>query len=98
MTGLLDKHNVAAPTLANFASNFGLQELIIRPLAIIGDARLSTGADAGIVVESLLSISGEDSLQIDRKYRDPWNGRLPTRLMILTNELPKLRDVLSSSR
>jgi putative DNA primase/helicase len=92
LTGLLGKHNVAAPTLASLGTNFGLQPLIDRPLAIVSDARLSTRADASVVVERLLSISGEDSLTVDRKYRDPWTGRLPTQILILTNELPKLTD------
>jgi putative DNA primase/helicase len=92
LAGILGRHNVAAPTMASLGTNFGLQELITRPLAIISDARLSTRGDASVVVERLLSVSGEDSLTVDRKYRDPWTGRLPTRLMILTNELPKLAD------
>jgi putative DNA primase/helicase len=92
LTGLLGKHNVAAPTLAGLSANFGLQELITRPLGLISDARLSSRTDSGVVVERLLSISGEDSIQVDRKYRDPWNGKLPTRFVILTNELPKLLD------
>ena len=92
MTGLLGKHNVAAPTLAGMATNFGLSPLVDRPLALISDARLSTRADTHVVVERLLSISGEDSLTIDRKYRDPWTGRLPTRFVVLTNELPNLSD------
>lgn len=92
VTGLLGPHHVAAPTLASLATNFGLSPLISKPLALISDARLSTRADSKIVVERLLSISGEDSLTIDRKYRDPWTGRLPTRFLILTNELPRLSD------
>ena len=39
-----------------------------------------------------MSVSGEDSLTIDRKYREPWTGRLPTRLVVMTNELPRLTD------
>jgi len=92
LTGLLGKHNVAAPTLAGLATNFGIQPLVGRPLALISDARLSSKADAGIVVERLLSISGEDALTVDRKYQEPWTGRLPTRFLILTNELPRLSD------
>ena len=45
-----------------------------------------------IAVERLLSISGEDSITVDRKYRAPWTGRLPTRFLILTNELPRFAD------
>ncbi len=92
LTGLLGAHNVRAPTLAHLATNFGLQSLIGRPLALISDARLSSKGDGNVVVERLLSISGEDSLTIDRKHRDPWTGRLSTRFVILTNELPRLTD------
>jgi putative DNA primase/helicase len=56
------------------------------------DARLGSRADNMIAVERLLSISGEDTITIDRKYRDPWTGRLPARFMILTNELPRFSD------
>ena len=90
--GLLGAHHVAAPTLASLSTNFGLQPLVGKPLALVSDARLSSKADSKIVVERLLSVSGEDSLTIDRKYRDPWTGRLPARFVILTNELPRLTD------
>ena len=92
LTGVLGHHNVAAPTLASLSTNFGLSPLIDKPLALVSDARLSGRSDAKVVVERLLSISGEDSLTIDRKYREPWTGRLPTRFFVLTNELPKLTD------
>jgi putative DNA primase/helicase len=92
LTGLLGAYNTAAPTLSSLTSNFGLSPLISRPLAIISDARLSNRADNMIAVERLLSISGEDTLTVDRKYRTPWSGRLPTRFLILTNELPRFAD------
>src|SRR5262249_28212570 len=59
--------------------------------AIVSDARFA-GRDASVVVERLLSISGEDTLTVNRKYRDQWTGKLPSRLHILSNELPKLGD------
>ena len=92
LTGLLGPHHVAAPTLASLSTNFGLQPLIGKPLTLASDARLSTKADSKIVVERLLSISGEDALTIDRKYKEPWTGRRPTRFLILTNELRRLSD------
>ena len=92
LIGLLGVYNTAAPTLASLTQNFGLQPLIGKTLAVISDARLGSRSDNIIAVERLLSISGEDTLTIDRKYRDPWTGRLPTRFMILTNELPRFSD------
>jgi putative DNA primase/helicase len=44
------------------------------------------------VVERLLSISGEDTLTVNRKYRDQWTGKLPSRLHVISNELPQLGD------
>ncbi|MFD9026544.1 phage/plasmid primase, P4 family [Streptomyces parvulus] len=88
---LVGKENLAGPTLAGLGTNFGLSTLVGKPLAVISDARLS-GNDNSQVVERLLTISGEDTIDIDRKYRQPWTGKLPTRLMILSNELPYFGD------
>lgn len=92
LTAMLGKENVAGPTLSSLSQNFGLAPLIGKPLAIISDARLGGRADAHVIAERILSITGEDSIDIDRKFRDAWTGRLPTRFLILTNELPKLND------
>lgn len=91
LTALIGKGHVAGPTLASLGTNFGLSPLLGKPLAIISDARLGTNP-TNVVVERLLSITGEDMLDVDRKFRDPWSGKLPTRFVILTNELPKFRD------
>jgi len=58
---------------------------------VVSDARLA-GSNVHQVVERLLSISGEDLLTVDRKYRDPWSGKLPSRFLILSNELPRFGD------
>jgi hypothetical protein len=96
LTGLLGAYNVAGPTLASLGTNFGLAPLIGKPVAIISDARLAR-ADAQVVVERLLSISGEDALTIDRKHRESWTGRLPTRFVVITNELPTFADTSGDS-
>jgi putative DNA primase/helicase len=92
LTALLGKDNVCCPTLAGLSSHFGLSPLIDKRAAIISDARLGPQTNAHVVAERLLSISGEDALTIDRKYREPWTGRLHTRFLILTNELPRIAD------
>lgn len=92
LTALLGKDSVAAPTLAGLQTNFGLAPLIAKPLAIISDARLGGRSDQAAIAERLLSISGEDTLTIDRKYASAWTGRMPVRFMVLTNELPRIAD------
>jgi putative DNA primase/helicase len=88
----IGKENVAGPTLASLGTNFGLWPMLGKSLAIISDARLGGRTDSQIVVERLLSISGEDALTIDRKNLEPLTCKLPTRLMLLSNELPRLGD------
>jgi putative DNA primase/helicase len=93
ITALLGgKANVAAPTLAQFATNFGIWPLVGKLAAIVGDARLSGRSDVALVVERLLSISGEDPQNFDRKHRDAWNWILPTRITIISNEIPRFVD------
>lgn len=92
LTALLGQDNIAGPTLASLGQNFGLSPLIGKHLAIIADARLGRGNDGAAIAERLLSISGEDSLTVDRKYREPWTGQLSTRFLILSNEIPRFSD------
>jgi putative DNA primase/helicase len=89
---LIGQGNTVAPTLAALGTNFGLAPLIGKRVAIISDARLGGRADQQAIAERLLSITGEDAITIDRKFRDAWTGRLQTRFLILSNELPRLAD------
>jgi putative DNA primase/helicase len=91
LTALIGRRNVAGPTLNSLCGEFGLAPLIGKPLAVISDARFA-GTDSSTVIERLLSISGEDTLTVNRKYRDQWTGKLPCRLHVISNELPKLGD------
>jgi putative DNA primase/helicase len=88
----IGKHNVAGPTLASLDTDFGLQDLIGKPAAIISDARIGQKSDASLIAERLLSMSGEDLQNVDRKYLPPWSGYLPTRFLVLSNELPRFTD------
>jgi putative DNA primase/helicase len=92
LTRIIGSENVCAPTLGSLGTNFGLQPLLGKTLAIVSDARLSGRTDVAVVTERLLSISGEDGQTVDRKHMSAVTHRLPVRFMILTNELPRLSD------
>src|SRR5262249_53347282 len=84
---LVGEQNVAGPTLSSLNGDFGLAPLLGMSLAVVSDARLN-GRNGSVVVERLLSISGEDTLTVNRKFRDQWTGKLSARLMVCSNELP----------
>jgi putative DNA primase/helicase len=92
LEALVGYHNRVSPSLASLGTQFGLQPLIGKRLALISDARLSGRADQQPIVENLLRISGEDALTIDRKNIVPWSGKLPARFVLATNELPAFSD------
>ena len=92
LTNVLGVNSVAGPTVSSLSDKFGLEDLISKQLAIVADARIGARTDKSAITERLLSISGEDQLNVQRKYLADWSGRLPTRIMILTNELPSLSD------
>ena len=91
LRALIGAVNAAGPTLNSLGTDFGLAPLLGKSLAIISDARF-TGKNAAVITERLLSISGEDALTVDRKYRDAYTGRLSCRFHIISNELPRLGD------
>jgi putative DNA primase/helicase len=88
---LVGTPNVCGPTLNSLSGDFGLAPLIGKSLATVADMRIA-GRDTSVVVERLLSISGEDTLTVNRKYRDQWTGKLSARFHIVSNELPNLGD------
>jgi putative DNA primase/helicase len=92
LTALLSMVNVLGLSLNSFTPEFGLSGMVGKPLAIVADARNSKATNMQVVTERILNIVGEDPMSINRKHKDPWEGRLPTRLMMMSNELPNFRD------
>ena len=52
LTSMVGRHNVAGPTLASLGTNFGLQDLIGKPVAVISDARIGSKSDASLIAEN----------------------------------------------
>ena len=91
---LLGQGSVATPMMSSLAGPFGLWPLLNKMAAIISDARLSDRhVDSMAVLERLLSISGGDPQNIDRKCLPTVTAvMMAVRFMILTNEIPRLTD------
>ncbi len=92
LTELVGRSNVVAPTLSSLSQPFGLQSLLGMTVAMIGDARLSGRWDSSIITERLLTISGEDTITVERKYKEAITTKLKVRFIITSNELPRVVD------
>jgi putative DNA primase/helicase len=88
---LLGQDNVAGIRLSSFQEQFGLSTLIGRQLAVMGDVRVGK-SDRGEITQKLLSVIGEDVLDIDRKYKTPISSKVNAKLMLIGNEVPSLYD------
>jgi len=94
ITALVGAGNVCAPSPNSLGSgNVGaLQPLIGSTVAFLTDARFGGRSDKVAITANLLAISAGDPMTIDRKHKAAWTGRLATRLIVMSNELPGLRD------
>jgi putative DNA primase/helicase len=90
LRGLVGADNYVGPTLSGFTKPHGMQGWIGKKVAVFSDARLE--AANTVVTERLLSVIGEDVLDVERKFLSPWTGVLPIRIVVLTNEIPRFRD------
>jgi putative DNA primase/helicase len=92
LTKVLGERSVAGPTMNSLGEPFGLEPLITKSLAIISHVRIGSRTDKSTIVERLLTISGEDGITVGRKFKQAWDGKMPTRIMFMSNELLALTD------
>lgn len=89
---LIGKGNYSSPSAKDLAGDFGKQPLIGKQLATISDLREYDRRTLVKLEEVLLAISGEDEVDANRKYLQPWIGKLNTRFLILGNAMPNFKD------
>ena len=80
-----------APELGELCDSFGLQPWLGKLLASFTDAR-APERNRNAVVSQLLRIVGGDTITVNRKNKEAWNGYLPTRIVIYSNEVLQLTE------
>jgi P4 family phage/plasmid primase-like protien len=91
LVSLLGQHNTVAPQLEELCDTFGLQPWLGKLLASFTDAR-APERNRSAVVSQLLRIVGGDTVTVNRKNKEAWNGYLPTRIVIYSNEALQLTE------
>ncbi|XHC25109.1 phage/plasmid primase, P4 family [Phycisphaerales bacterium ac7] len=92
LVSVLGGPNVASTSINALGDRFGLQHLVGKRVAILEDARVESGSATRAGFQRFLAISGEDQVQVDRKFKDPVTVALYARLMLVSNELPIFND------
>jgi len=92
LTALLGEKAMEPCSIAELSSPFGLWPLMNASMTILGDARVPKWGDTSALVEKLLNISGNDYVQVHRKFKSSVKMKLKTRILWISNEIPKLLD------
>jgi putative DNA primase/helicase len=94
LKGLIGPANYVGTSLRSLSEAFGMEDYVGKKVVVYTDVRLdgiSQRAQA-LIVERVLSITGEDDMHINRKNAKYWNGPLTSRLVFFSNILPRLQD------
>ena len=89
---LVGDGNHTSPSTSNLSGRFGLAPLINKQVAVLADMRMGARIDRSNLLETLLRVSGEDPVSIERKGIDNIEPRLTTRFVLVSNETLQLRD------
>ena len=94
LRGLLGKSSYLGTSMTTFKNDFGMQSFIGKKVVVFSDARMDgiPWQSQALVAERMLTITGEDSVDINRKGIGYWSGTLGCRLVIFSNELLKFKD------
>lgn len=88
---LVGPENCCSPSLSSLAGPFGLDPLIGKTVALIGEAN-TQGRVSDEVADRLNGISGGDSQAINRKNKTEVHLTLTTRIVLACNRLPSFLD------
>lgn len=88
---LVGEEAVAAPQLDHLGTTFGPQTLLNKRLAMMADV-IWTSRNAAQAMSFLLGAIGEDPMDIQRKNRIPWTGKLPVVWMASSNRDIHFKD------
>lgn len=93
MSEVIGRANVCSPSLQSITGDFALQPAVGKLLMLLSEARLDgQGTNRAAITDVLLRIVGEDHFTVNRKFKEAWQGVLPTRIVIQTNEPLELAD------
>jgi P4 family phage/plasmid primase-like protien len=84
--------NYVGTSLKGFTTDFGLQQMLHAKAIVVPDAIQVEKAKINAVRESLLNITSGDVISINRKHKDYVVGKIPGRITLVANQVPRFAD------
>lgn len=92
LAAVVGEENCASPRLTSLVETFGLWSLLGKRVAICPDAHLGHGDKTMAILEIIKLITGEDAIDVQRKFLPTLRTRLRVRFALGVNELPRFGD------
>jgi putative DNA primase/helicase len=92
MQALVGSEAYAGLTLEGLAVDAILENVLDKTVLFFGDVHSVSGPDRNRILDRFKSITGNDPLPINRKYKGAWNGRFPGRITLAANNIPAFAD------
>lgn len=89
---LVGSQAYAGITLEGLAADAVVETILDKTVLFIGDAHSVQGNDRGKIMDRFMSITGNDPLPVNRKYKGAWNGHIPGRITMAANNVPNFND------
>ena len=89
---LLGAGAYAGVSLSSLAGEFGLEQLMHKKVAVIGDAHKCSKDKINRAKEVLLNVTSGDPIPFNRKHKGEITTQLPSRLIMLANDIPRFVD------
>ncbi|NOD35694.1 MULTISPECIES: DUF5906 domain-containing protein [unclassified Ruegeria] len=74
------------------ANQFVMEGAVGKSLMVVPDVRLSKDSDFSAIGELILTVTGEDDVDVQRKNKPVWTGKTTVRLILMSNSILLLRD------
>jgi putative DNA primase/helicase len=94
---LVGSENFGGTSMATLSTDHGLEGIVSKPVVQLGDV-VSMGRNSGIALERLLSIIGNDKIEVNPKGKAVYSATLPCRFILLANKTPILPDTAQALR
>lgn len=92
MEAMLGKEQCGSTNYSTLANTHGLSPLVGKSTVIAGDAKAARKYELDAVLETILRITGQDSVPINQKYAKMYHTNLTCRFTMAMNELPAFSD------
>lgn len=93
LESLIGTENTCGPTLSGLGRDFGLEPLLDKSLALVGEAETGKKDDSGAISNVVKMITGEDKLSINRKNQKHVDVRLSCRFVFMANTIQQFPDL-----